>query len=127
MTQPDLSEYLTSLQSKRAEIGDEHRLRGTSAIESTADAMDQTQGAQVRDLAIGAFDRNAKVLRDLQSALGRIQAGTFGMCLDCECDIGKRRLAAIPWASSCIVCQEEADRRAGEPLRMTEQSFDRAA
>jgi len=84
MTQPDLSEYLTSLQSKRAEIGDENRIRGTIAIESTADAMDQTQGAQERDLAIGAFDRNAKVLRDLQSALGRIQAGTFGMCLDCE-------------------------------------------
>lgn len=48
-------------------------------------------------------------LRELRSALDRIDAGTFGLCLDCEEEISRNRLAAAPWAPYCIGCQEMAD------------------
>ncbi len=117
LTPSELNKYRTVLYDKRAETSDGNRSRGTVAIEPTADEMDRTQGAQERDLAIGAFDRSAKLLHDLQSALGRIQTSTFIIRVNCECDISQRRLAAAPWASSCIVCQEEAHSRVSEPLR----------
>jgi DnaK suppressor protein len=127
MTLAELNKYRNALEARQSETGDRNRSRGTLAIEPTADEMDQTQGAQARDLAIGAFDRSAKLLHDIQPALGRIHAGSYGVCLDCECDISQRRLAAVPWASSCIVCQEKADRGADNPFRVAERSFDRAA
>jgi Prokaryotic dksA/traR C4-type zinc finger len=45
---------------------------------------------------------------------GVLIADTFGSCIDscieCEVTINPKRLAAIPSASSCIVCQKAADR-----------------
>lgn len=36
--------------------------------------------------------------------------GSFGICVDCEQAISPRRLAVVPWAATCIVCQEAAER-----------------
>ena len=123
----ELNRYRAILHNKRSEIRDGNRSRGTLELQPTADEMDQIQEAQERDLAIGAFDRSAKLLHDVKSALSRIRTGKFGICVDCECDISMRRLGALPWASTCIVCQEEADSRTGEPLRVTEIAFEQAA
>ena len=54
--------------------------------------------------------RESKLLRNVRSALRRIDDGSFGVCLYCEEDISPRRLAAVPWAPFCIHCQEMADR-----------------
>jgi DnaK suppressor protein len=40
------------------------------------------------------------------AALGRIDDGTYGECLNCGQEIGPKRLEAIPWARYCITCQE---------------------
>jgi len=109
MTQPEMNEYRIVLQNKRAELIYESRGRGALTIETTADEMDQTQGAQERDLAIGTVDRDAKLLREVLSALDRIASGTFGICLNCEFDVHRKRLAAVPWAALCIQCQEASD------------------
>ena len=45
------------------------------------------------------------------AALQRIEDGDFGMCLECEEPISPKRLAAVPWASYCLKCQEQYDRR----------------
>jgi hypothetical protein len=39
---------------------------------------------------------------------------SFGECVDCESQIGPKRLSAVPWASRCIRCQEAADRQERE-------------
>jgi DnaK suppressor protein len=49
-----------------------------------------------------------ELLRDLESALRRIDAGSFGICQGCEEPIAAKRLDAIPWARFCIPCQENA-------------------
>ena len=48
-------------------------------------------------------------LRLIQQALERINDGSFGICADCEGPIGLKRLQAVPWASHCIQCQEQAE------------------
>ncbi|MGD0296038.1 MAG: TraR/DksA C4-type zinc finger protein [Bryobacteraceae bacterium] len=61
-------------------------------------------------MAIDNLERQSDRLHEVQSALRRIDLGTFGTCLDCEEDISLKRLAAVPWSPSCIACQEAADR-----------------
>jgi hypothetical protein len=38
-----------------------------------------------------------------------IDAGEYGVCSDCEDEIGAKRLHAVPWAQRCLRCQEEFD------------------
>jgi DnaK suppressor protein len=84
--------------------------REAIAIEQSPDQLDEIQTASDRDLAISKIDRQSKVLRDVRAALRRIGDGRFGICEQCDEDIAPKRLAAIPWASLCIVCQEAEER-----------------
>jgi DnaK suppressor protein len=35
--------------------------------------------------------------------------GQYGECVRCGEDINEKRLQAVPWATMCIRCQEEAE------------------
>jgi DnaK suppressor protein len=59
---------------------------------------------------VNTLERNSKWLRAVNAALARMEEGTFGICADCKEKIGSNRLAAVPWASNCITCQEAAER-----------------
>ena len=100
------------LERKQAELVRVLRTRGGIAIERSADPMDEIKSASERDLAIGNVDRESKLLRDVRAALRRQQEGSFGICIECESEISPKRLAAVPWAPRCIVCQEAADQDA---------------
>lgn len=93
---------------KELERGIHHR--EAIAIEQSPDQLDEIQTASERDLAISKIDRQSKQLRDVRTALRRIRDRTFGICEQCDEDIAPKRLAAIPWASLCIVCQEVEER-----------------
>ncbi|MBL8290878.1 MAG: TraR/DksA C4-type zinc finger protein [Bryobacterales bacterium] len=43
------------------------------------------------------------------SALARLDSGEYGICVECERPIAAKRLAAVPWASHCVACQEQLD------------------
>ena len=46
-----------------------------------------------------------KTLRDIASALTRIEDGTYGTCKYCSKEIGEKRMQARPVASACIACK----------------------
>jgi DnaK suppressor protein len=98
------------LERKEAELVRALQKRDGIAIEKSADQMDEIQYASERDLAILGVDRESTLLRDVKAALRRIHGGSFGTCLECESAISPKRLAAVPWASRCIQCQDAADR-----------------
>ena len=47
----------------------------------------------------------------LQRALEAIEAGTYGVCVDCAREIPAGRLDALPDAERCVECQRLASRR----------------
>jgi DnaK suppressor protein len=98
------------LERKANELDRILRNRDGITIEKSADQMDEIQYASERDLAICNVDRETSLLRQVKAALRRIHDGGFGICIECESAISSRRLAAVPWASRCIQCQEAADR-----------------
>jgi DnaK suppressor protein len=61
-------------------------------------------------------------LKLVDAALDRLESGDYGICVDCGDRISPKRLAAIPWASRCVVCQ---GRTVAEPDR--EQNLASAA
>ena len=72
------------------------------------------------DTATDTYDReldytleeNAEhVLGDIDAALKRIESGTYGTCTKCGHPIPQERLEARPWATLCIGCQRERERR----------------
>ena len=48
----------------------------------------------------------------LKAALAAIDAGTYGICVDCGEEISEGRLRALPDAVRCVPCQRVASRRA---------------
>jgi DnaK suppressor protein len=80
----------------------------------------QDAGDDQADTAANAFEReqefaltaNAQDLLDqTERALGRIDAGTYGVCESCGKAIGKARLTAFPRAVLCVECKQREERR----------------
>lgn len=57
-------------------------------------------------VAIG--DATDEEILEIRTALRRIDDGTYGSCTQCHKPIAKARLAALPWATSCIKCATSA-------------------
>lgn len=56
-----------------------------------------------RDLALSAQARDAVV--EIDRALAKIDAGTYGVCERCSQPIPKARLKALPYAALCVACK----------------------
>ena len=48
-----------------------------------------------------------KTLRDINKALERIEAGTYGKCAYCANEIAEDRLIARPTSNACVECKEK--------------------
>ena len=123
----ELDRFRKTLTARQAELSDGRRNREALAIETNADELDRIQHAQERDFAMEALDRESLRSREIRAALDRIDNGSFGICLNCEEEISARRLAAVPWAALCIICQEVAERVASDSHEQDEQVLPTAA
>lgn len=70
------------------------------------DSGDVSMADAVADLNILRAGRQVNELRDIDAAFARMQAGDFGVCVDCGADIPLPRLLAYPTAKRCVACQE---------------------
>jgi DnaK suppressor protein len=110
MTQIELNEFRSVLESRQTDLRNRSHSREVLAIETSPDELDRIQHASDHELAIDNFERDSSQLTEVRSALRRVDDGAFGFCVGCEEKINPKRLAAVPWASFCIVCQEALDR-----------------
>src|SRR5271169_2560479 len=109
MTKTEVDRFQAILTAKVAEVERFNRHREGITIERCADQLEEIQAASERALAVCNLDREFSQLRNIRAALRRIQEGSFGTCQRCDEDIHPKRLAAVPWATFCIRCQEAVD------------------
>jgi RNA polymerase-binding protein DksA len=57
-----------------------------------------------QELSMTLLENNQQLLDEIDSALKRIDDGTFGKCEACGKDIAAGRLQALPYARYCIDC-----------------------
>lgn len=75
----------------------------------TVDLADKAANSYTKEFLFGQTDNDRLTLQLVNEALLRIEAGTYGQCLDCEEDMQQRRLEAVPWARFCRACQEKRE------------------
>ncbi len=114
MTKTELNKFREILKARQAELAQVLRNREGIAIEKSPDALDEVQHAAERELAIRNLDRESNLMRHVRGALRRMEEGHYGTCIHCDVEISPKRLAAVPWTSLCIQCQEAADRNEEE-------------
>jgi DnaK suppressor protein len=77
--------------------------------DSTKDSGDLASASHDRDVLYRLQESDLKRLRLISEVLSRIDTDGYGVCEQCGEEIGKARLAAIPWATTCLICQQKAD------------------
>ena len=106
----DLSVLREKLLHKRQEITHLYRndlaAGQASADEGTEDIVDRANNSYNREFMFSLSDGERQLLIQVDEAIGRMDAGTFGSCIHCGRAIGAKRLEAVPWARYCIDCQE---------------------
>ncbi len=86
-----------------------------SRADMAADHFDNSfqSRAQIRTERQTEFAMNeheTAELVDIEAALVRLEAGTYGLCIDCGVTIAPERLSAYPTAQRCMDCQSLAEK-----------------
>lgn len=93
----------------------------------------ETSDASIQEeIGFALIGMKSETLRLIEIAIGRIDDGSYGQCLECGAEISEQRLRALPFAARCRDCEdirEKADRRQrlltqsrGSSLRLLDSS-----
>jgi DnaK suppressor protein len=63
-----------------------------------------------REIDYTLEETDGRLLSAIDAALARIDAGTYGICVNCGAQIAPERLEAMPWATLCIDCKRKEER-----------------
>ena len=74
---------------------------------TSADIVDQASSYTEKNVEMRSINRQIKLITKIDSALKKIQDGTYGFCEDTGEPIGLKRLMARPVATLCIAAQEK--------------------
>ena len=77
---------------------------------TSADIVDQASSYPEKNVEMRAINRQIKLITKIDSALKKIQDGTYGFCEDTGEPIGLKRLMARPVATLCIAAQEKHEK-----------------
>lgn len=86
----------------RIEALNRDKTRASGPID--ADSSEQAQTIQNDEVVDQLDDLERVELNKIDAALGRIEAGTYGVCSECGSSISEKRLKALPFASVCMDC-----------------------
>ncbi len=62
-----------------------------------------------QEFTLGLMEAEEGTLDLIEGAIGRIDEGNYGRCVQCEGTIPKARLNAIPYTPVCIRCAEASE------------------
>jgi len=101
---------LADIQQKLHGSDDPSKLAFFNHLEAVGDWI---EADLFNDIDIAILEKELGELRDLDTALLRIQAGTYGICTDCSESISPHRLHALPTAHRCVICQRNFEKHHG--------------
>ena len=81
-----------------------------NADHEVGDEVDSSVEEQGKTLNLLLKDHEKAKLEKIEDALLRIEKGEYGLCLKCDEMISEQRLKALPFAKTCVVCQQELEK-----------------
>lgn len=70
------------------------------------DGQDGVDAEHRDDLDLALLQMRGETLARIEAALRRLEAGTYGVCGECDRPITSERLQALPFAARCRPCEE---------------------
>ena len=108
------SEVRDRLQEERRRVAEQVESLRASLARSLEDEIEEDgSDSHPGDSATATFDREVEVtledtlvdqLAQIDGALERVEAGTYGVCTECGRGIAPDRLEALPYTDRCIDC-----------------------
>jgi DnaK suppressor protein len=113
MTKRDIQDIKRTLLAERERVEASLRRNTRYALsevdDSTQDTGDLASTSHDRGVLYRLQESDSKRLKLINEVLSRIDDDGYGICEQCGQEIGNARLEAIPWATTCLACQEQAD------------------
>lgn len=116
MTKAKLEAYKQILISLRNRLnGDISQLSGEALKENSnlsnmpIHMADVGSDAYEQEFTLSLLANEEKAMEQIDDALDRIEDGSFGKCEECEQEIPKARLDALPYARHCVECARKLE------------------
>jgi DnaK suppressor protein len=114
MTKAELDKHKKKLMQLRRDILNGGLLKASEELHvSTDDLADETDLASSvihQNISFSIRNRELLKLRQVESAIQRIDDGHYGVCEECDEEIEEVRLRNQPWTNLCIIHAEERER-----------------
>jgi RNA polymerase-binding protein DksA len=112
--------FKEAMKSKLMDLKEQILRQLASESDEFQEIVDDMEPKDLADIAADDIDRRIlevlgsqeiKRLQLIDSALGRMENGHYGVCMSCGKKIPEERLKAIPYAILCIDCKSSEERR----------------
>jgi DnaK suppressor protein len=107
-------------QDLRVAVGRLRQVGGAAALEdllgpsgehwSYADEVDEIQANERREIGFATRELLVERVNRIAAALERVDAGEYGLCVECGENIAPARLQALPEVTTCVRCQDRLER-----------------
>ncbi len=119
LTRKEINHYKALLRQKREQLlgdveslGKDTRDNGSGNLSHMPLHMaDIGSDNYEQEFTFGLMETEAKLLREINEALQRINLGIYGICLETGKPLSRERLDAKPWAKYCIDVVRELERQ----------------
>ncbi len=114
----DIASLRRRLLERRRRLVESHRNTNRD-IEQLQDAPKDPEFEESAQLALAEYtlerltDSQRREAIQIDAALGRMDAGEYGVCEDCGGEISLERLRALPFATRCTDCAQEIEKEQG--------------
>jgi DnaK suppressor protein len=106
-----ISKKLELLAEVKKAMGDKLEEDVRMTFDLLKDNPDKSVDELLKHVDARIIGNRSEEIDDIDSALNKLEEGTYGVCEECGEDIPSKRLEAVPAALYCVPCQNEIDRR----------------
>jgi RNA polymerase-binding transcription factor DksA len=94
---------------ERELLADMTRTEAEARDSRAAEVNDAVVSSESKEISFRETSFDWNEFAQVREALGRIEAGNYGKCVDCGRQIEQKRLKSIPWTPYCIKDQRRRD------------------
>ena len=121
---PDLETYRETLLALRERLkGDVSHLTSEALRKTGGEASGSLSNTPIhmadlgtdnfeQEFTLGLIQNEEQALDEIGAALDRMAQGTFGRCEECQKEIPRQRLNALPYARYCVECARKHEQGA---------------
>jgi DnaK suppressor protein len=119
------SELTAILHDRRRQIQNDvqSRIRDSRADRGheVVDDVENSGAGMQEAIELSLIQMKAQTLNAVEHALVKVEAGTYGYCVECGDEMTEQRLRALPFAVRCTACEQKREQRSANNRRLNDR------